>query len=1033
MLRINKIDHTLATLRSRIFTPLDTPVALKFLAGTADDRPRALSGDTEDWRQVTGDLAWGEPDAYFWFAGSVTIPEEAQGRRVFLHVDAQFGSMMGRSDPQCLVRVDGKLAQGVDGNHRELLLTEHATTGTRYEIMIEAGTIEDRRQVGFGCRLMVHDALSEQVYYDLRAPMDVARLLADDDPRKPFLINTIDAALAVIDFRPGPERFARSLEAARDMARTIYEAADFEDKPVITVTGHTHIDVAWLWRMRETRQKMARSMSTALALMEQYPDYRFMYNQGVLLDHLKADYPELFERLSGAVARGQFEIEGALWLEPDANITSGESFVRHIMHGVNYHEQTFGVRPRIMWLPDTFGYSAALPQIMRLSGLDVFVTHKMSWNDTNKMPSDTFFWQGIDGSSVAAYFLTAQPYDAKSINTTYGPDLKPSHVMGTWRRYGQKDAISELFLVYGHGDGGGGPTREMLENIRRMERGIPGLPTVRHGHMRPFFERLLARMEKEPERFPHWVGELYLEFHRGTLTSIAKNKRSNRLAETAMREIEALATLATVAKGNPYPQQRLHALWRVVLLNQFHDILPGSSIGPVYDDSDVDYAWFFDEIESLRTELAAQLSGEGAMVFNVLPRPRSGLLTWSGDRSATATIGEYSAASQTLVRADGSYEQAVPVRDLPPTGVVPVSLNPGEAGQVSDELSVSTGHLENAFLKVLFDTRGRITSILDKRSGREVVKPGQLANRLQAFRDMPPQYDAWDIDPGFEDQSWDIDELVSAEVVETGPYRAAVRFEWAYEASRIVQVVALEAGADQIDIDGFIDWREHHTLVKAAFPLDVVADATTAEIQFGHVRRPTHRNTSWDQARFETLMHRWVDIAEPGFGVALLNDCKYGYDAKGTTLRLTLLRSPTFPWAEADQGEHRFRYAILVHRGTLAGEGVPAKAEEFNLPLRLIGTPGEIAVSGESLLALEGTGCTVESIKIAETGTDVIARVWETHGAYTHARLTLPRGFMAAVETDLLERNPVPLPMTNGILELDLSPFQIRTIRLSRI
>ncbi|WP_246472718.1 alpha-mannosidase [Pelagibacterium limicola] len=988
-----------------------------------------------EWTPVVSDLVWGEPESYFWFAGTAVTPQQAAGKRLSMRVEAQFGRTMGRSDPQCLVRINGEIVQATDFNHREIMLSDDAIAGETFEILIEAGTIEDRRQMGFAVTLHIHDRHAEETYYDLRVPVDVARHLPEDDARRHLILNQVDKALAAIDLRPGdPARFTSSLDIARQCASVIYDTPDFEKKPTIVATGHTHIDVAWLWRLKETRQKMARSMATALRLMEEYPDYVFMYNQGVLLEWLAEDYPELFARIKGRVDEGRFEIEGALWLEPDANITSGESFVRHILHGVAYHEETFGVRPQMVWLPDTFGYSAALPQLMTLSGLDVFVTHKLSWNDTNRMPFETFHWQGIDGTRVPAYFLTTQPYDSRSIGTTYNPDLKPTHVMGTWRRHGQQALNDELFLVYGHGDGGGGPTREMLENIRRMERGIPGCPTVRHEKMRPFFERLLARMKAAPADYPTWVGELYLEYHRGTLTSVAKNKRNNRLAEIALRELETIAILASLHTGQTYPAEQLHRLWRIVLLNQFHDILPGSSIGGVYEDSDNDYAAFFGECERLTAALAATLADKGShFVFNALGRPRSGMIALPGHEPLAIADGELRVDTQKIVRADGTIAQLAPLEDVPALGGRVITLEAGSGANGKGDLGLSARHIENAVIRADFDAAGRIVSILDKRNGREVLKPGEAANRLQAFRDMPVAFDAWDIDAGFEDQTFEIDQLVSAEVVETGPYRAAIRFEWTYESSRIVQVISLEAGAAQLEFDTFIDWHERNTLVKSAFPIAVRADEIRAEIQFGHVRRPTHANTSWDQARFECVMHRWLDISEPGFGVALLNDCKYGYDAKDTTLRLTLLRSPTYPWPQSDQGEHRFRYGLLVHHGTFEGEGVHAAAEKFNLPLRTFAGGAETAQQSLSLLAIEGREVVVESVKNAERGDGVIVRLWETRGQQTQIALTLPDGCDPVEEVDLLERQPRTLDAPDRKLDLAFKPFEIRTLKLGGI
>jgi len=385
-------------------------------------------------------------------------------------------------------------------------------------------------------------------------------------------------------------------------------------------------------------------------------------------------------------------------------------------------------------------------------------------------------------------------------------------------------------------------------------------------------------------------------------------------------------------------------------------------------------------------------------------------------------------ASQIIHRADGRTRQGVPVKDLPATSVLTVQCAEADLASGTGGLGVSARHLENALIAARFNEKGQLVSLFDKRRGRETIKPGRAANRLQAYRDMPVEYDAWDIDDSFEDQVWEIDNLVSAEVVETGPHRAAIRFEWAYEQSRIVQIVALEAESDRLDFDSFVDWHEHDTLVKVAYPLDVLAQESTAEIQFGHVRRPSHANTSWDQARFETVMHRWIDVSEPDFGVAFFNDCKYGYDVRGSTVRLTLLKSPVYPWPEADQGEHHFRYAATVHHGLLASD-IPARAEAYNLPLQLVAGQGE-ADAAWPLLQLDGAGLTLEALKRSEDGTALIARIWETHGRSSAARVSLPKGVRHAEVVNLLERDPQALAIDDGKVNLELAPFQIVTLKL---
>ncbi len=1018
-----KLERLLSALRDRCFQRATADIPLRWTQSPPELRDQMVSGPHDNWQPLSPDTIWGEPQSYFWFVGKAEVPAEHHGQRLYLWIEAEFGRVMGRSDPQCLVRVNGEIVQGADFNHREILLTDNAVAGTSYEILIEAGTIENRRQAGFACWLLTHDAEAEALYFDLKTPLDVARHLPETDHRRDLILTTVYEALNTLDLRNGnPARFADSIGRARTIANRIYETTDTEATPKITVTGHTHIDVAWLWRVRETRQKMARSMATALTLMHEYPDYKFMYNQGYLLDTLSQDYPALFDGLKDAQDRGQFEIEGALWLEPDANMTNGESLVRHILRGIRYHEAQFGVRPKIVWLPDTFGYSAALPQIMKLCGLEVFVTHKMSWNDTNRIPNETFWWEGIDGSRVPTYFLTTQPMESTSIGTTYCPDLKATHVMGTWKRYAQKGTNDELFLVYGHGDGGGGPTREMLEHIRRMERGIPGCPRIEHGHMGPYFDRLVARMNNAPEKYPAWVGELYLESHRGTFTSVAKVKRNNRRAEAELREIEALASLAALRSGFSYPKEQIDRLWDVVLLNQFHDILPGSSIGLVYDDSDQEFKAFFAESKELKTELSATLAKEGEVLIpNPLGHERSGIVQIASD-SAISVGGQ---SAQPVHRADGRVLWGTPVKGIPALGAARFAKSDAPQAAGNGGLVATPTKLENTFLRATFDATGRLTSFFDKIRNREALSGP--ANRMQAFRDIPEQFDAWDIDTTFEDQFWEIDNLVSAEVVETGPYRAAIRFEWQYETSRFVQVVSLAADAKLLEFDTFIDWREQNTLVKAAFPLDLQSTASTAEIQFGHTARPSHANTSWDEARFECPMHRWVDISEKDFGVALLNDCKYGYDAKGNTLRLTILRAPTWPWDGADIGEHHLRYGLFLH-GDISE--VSPVAEAFNHPLCALPGKGSGSPSLQSVASPDNPAIAVEAVKRAEDSDAIVLRLWERNGTRNSTQITLAPEVISAEIANMLEQTEQILELQEHKVTLAFQPFEIKTLLL---
>lgn len=1002
------MEHLTALLthvQDRAFSPVDVRIDLRWIQADPSERHQILQASTEGWPAVGPETIWGAPQSYFWFAGAFDIPDHLAGQRVYLAVDAQFGRVMGRSDPQCLVRINGELRQGVDFNHTRILLCEDAKAGARFEVLIEAGTIENRRQIGFGCHLEVHDSEVEALYFDLRVPLDVATHLPENDHRRDRILKVAERALNSVDLRHGDaDRLALSVQKARDIAAEIYRPHDPETTETVTLLGHTHIDVAWLWRVRETRQKMARSMATALHLMDEYPEYIFMYNQGYLLDTLSQDYPELFARIQAYHQSGRFEIEGALWLEPDANMTGGESLVRQILRGVRYHQSTFGVTPKTVWLPDTFGYSAALPQIMALSGLESFVTHKMSWNDTNKMPSETFWWEGIDGTRVPTYFLTTQPMESTSIGTTYCPDIKASHVMGAWRRLSRKDLTDEAFVVYGHGDGGGGPTREMLENIRRMERGIPGCPRVQHGFMGDFLDRLTSRMHDAPDAFPTWVGELYLEFHRGTFTSVAEVKRNNRKAEAALRSLEALAVYAMIYADTPYPVAELEALWDTALLNQFHDILPGSSIDLVYEDSRAEFETFFDAAAKLEARLYEAL-GVGA--FNATASSIGGVAAALSD-DPIAQIAHHPDGTTSHIATYGAQKQ--------------MALSQVQQVKPASGLGVSETHLENVHLRAEFDEMGRLSALIDKRSGRDTLSGP--ANQLLAFRDLPAQYDAWDIDRNYRDQCWPIDTLVSLAVVERGPHRAALRIEWRYESSTIVQIASLAADGKHIEFDTAIDWQEKNTLLKASFPLDLRVTQTVAEMQFGHLARATHANTSWDEARFEYPMHRWVRAGEADLGVAILNDCKYGYDFHDGALRLTILRAPTWPWDGADIGAHRLRYGVYLYNDP---DEVPQVAERFNQPLQVRDASADQA---RSLVDIDTPAIAIESIKKAEDGTAVIVRLYERFGRRCTGTLALAPEVTSAHFTDLLESEGDALDIASDAISLTFSGFEIKTLKL---
>jgi alpha-mannosidase len=1028
-----KLQRLLADLEQHILTPVPFAIDWHYSEDVASIG-EALSADWRNWSGFDARTVWGRHQDHTFFAAEIVVPEEAAGRTFVLRFTSAWQHRPGSTDPQCLAYLDGKPAQAIDGNHTELVIERDAKPGSRHTLIVNAFTFFDRPLTGFQVEGLIRDERIESLWFDLSTPFEVAIRLGQSDARRHAILNHIDAALRALDRRGAPgaaHGLAGSLVAAETIAASIYHLVDTEAAPTITAVGHTHLDVGWLWRVTHTRDKTGRSFATVLALMAEYPGFVFMYNQAVLFDFLKSDYPEIWQGLVDRVKSDQFEIEGAMWVEPDANIVSGESMVRQMLFGRRFHREHFGVAPRSVWLPDTFGYSANMPQLLERSGLDFFITSKLSWNDTDRHPYDSFFWRGIDGTETKAQLITTQRYESDAVYTTYNSDLSVSEVMGAWRRFEPKRVQTDLLICYGYGDGGGGPTRAMIERGRRLERGIPGAPRLRLEGLAPFLERVDAAMKARPDAYPRWNGELYLQYHRGTLTNIARNKRNNRLAERALRELEMASALASL-NGHPYPTEDIDGFWKTVLINQFHDILPGTSIAEVYVDSDAEYEDLFARIEAgngpMRAALAAIAPPQGAIVVNFTGRERTGELVDLPAESETSALG--ASPVQTLVSPDGTTRRAAEIAHVPALGWA--SVGTAEPAPIASPLEVAPDRLENRHLRVNFDDKGEITSVFDKARKRELLAKGQRANRLVAYEDKSMNWDAWDIDWYFEEQFWPLADTATTtiEVVETGPLRAALRITRTWNGSRLVQIVSLGREAHQVEFDGFADWHDRQLVLKAEFGFDLNVSELRSEIQFGHVTRATHRNTSWDRARFEASMHRWVDMSEPDFGAALINDCKYGYDAKEQTVRLTLLRGANHPHAEGDRGEHRFAYALLVHAGTGDLETVHHAAERFNNPLRLFGTPGgAVSDSSFSFAAIDAPNVALETLKRAEDGSGLVLRIFEHANCRAETTLRFGLPVKSVRRVNLMEEDAEdPIPVVDNAIPLSLRPFEITTL-----
>jgi alpha-mannosidase len=790
------------------------------------------------------------------------------------------------------------------------------------------------------------------------------------------------------------------------------------------------MDLAWLWPVAETRRKGRRTFSNVLELMSQYEDFRFNQSSAQLYAWVEEDDPELFARVAERIAEGRWEPVGGSWVEPDCQVTGGEAFVRQLLYGQRYFAEKFGRRSAVAWLPDVFGFSAGIPQLLRGAGITRFFTIKLTWNETNVFPHDLFLWEGIDGSRVVAnMFRNLSPAHG------YNGNIRPRDLLGTWKKFEGKRYTPESLFAFGWGDGGGGPTTRMLESYDRL-REFPALPRLRMADVEEFFAGL------PEEGLPRWVGELYLEYHRGTLTTQGLVKLLNRAAEHRLLEAELFATLASLDEAD-YPAPELETAWKSLLLNQFHDILPGSSIAEVYVDTHRELQAVVASATSVRDTALVRLGNGGAadqepvslLVANAALAARPLTVELTGLPSDHGLLTADGTALRTQVTADGVLvhepDQLVAGTgwSVLSTGPIrpPLPPRPGDVGVRAGAAGV---RLENDLLAVEIGGDGTLHRLYDRAVEREVL--ADRANQIWAYVDKPRTYDAWDIEGGYERDGAEVSTVTELAVVESGPLRAAVRVVRAYRDSRIEQTYRLLAGSRQLEVATVIDWHERQVLLKSVFPFAIHAHEATFETMYGVIQRPTHRNTSWDAARFEVAGHRFVDLAETGYGVALLNNGKYGHSAFDNVLTLSLVRGPLYPDPYADEGRHVFAYAILPHAGDWAEAGVAAAAFAFNSPL--IVAPAAVAAGSGSLMTATGTTLQIGSVKRAEDGDGVIIRVFESHGARGTASLHFERPVAGVEAVNLLEE-PDPESVTDlaqdgQAVTFSVRPFQVLSLRL---
>ena len=943
---------------------------------------------------------WGKGWSTLWFHVTGSVPSDwGEGEPYEIVIDLGFRKHLDGSQAEGLAfRPDGSIIKAIEPFNRYVGV-EHPDS---IDFYLEAAANPEVAMGGswhptpFSSKETVPD---EHLYvlrrfelarrnvevWELNQDIEVLAGLVDELPehlpRRAEIVVALNDAMDAID----PRDVAGTAAAARAALADVLARPANASAHRIVATGHAHIDSAWLWPVRETVRKCARTFANVIALADEHPDLVFSCSSAQQYAWVKQYYPGLFERLRAAVAKGNFVPVGGMWVESDTNMPGSEALARQFVYGKRFFIDEFGYEPQDVWLPDSFGYSAALPQLAHAAGSRWFLTQKMSWNETNVLPHHTFWWEGIDGSRI---FTHLPPVD------TYNSRLAAFELAKAERQYAEQGHGTTSLVPFGYGDGGGGPTREMVAKARRTA-DLEGSPRVRLGTVNEFFTTAEAELKR-----PHtWSGEMYLETHRGTYTSQLRTKQGNRRSEHLLRAAELWATTAAARVGLPYPTDELHECWRTVLLQQFHDILPGSSIAWVHREAEANYARVAGVLEGIIERSLTALVGEGDIDLVVNSSP-------------------------------------VQLGGVPAFGVE--SRHPDERRDLSFSESDDGWTIDTGIIRAILDKDGLLLSVVDVATSREAVAEGRRFGLLQLHNDRPSMYEAWDIDGHIGRIVDDLDAADSVRLVTADQRRAVFEVVRSIRDTRIVQTITFTAGSAAIDFNFDLDWHEQRTLLKLAFPTSVFTDRATSEIQFGHLQRPTYVNTSWDVARYETVAHRWVHVAEPGFGVAVANDSTYGHDirrdhpglrAPGTTVRLSLIRGPKFPDPQTDQGRHQVRVSVVV------GAGIPEAIEAGQrLNQRVRELRGARPV--EPLVRLDVPGGLVEAVKLAEDASgDVVVRLYEAHGARTTGVLRAGFDYADVARTDLLERTVEPAvePLDDGGVPLTLRPFEIVTLRFSGV
>ncbi|MBQ9946225.1 MAG: alpha-mannosidase [Clostridia bacterium] len=973
-----------------------------------------LTGDEKTIMRL-GDRWSATLDTTRYFEKEFTVPVEFEGRKIYLTVD--FGG-------EAIVRINGKIMGAVSSReasgwvHRtDILFPDGLKGGERLFIQVENAVdsggyfnhaFPDKKPITYTMNTAAFRIINEEaedIWYDISCAYDVYENTEDEYAGK-RVYNAVDLAIHKLDFDLGKERFYKSIPEAKKCLWDELNKINYSTPGEVIICGHSHLDVAWLWTVKEIHRKCARTFSNNAALMKAYPDFKFTQSQAAVYSFLKDHYPEVYETVKKYIKNGQWEITGNTWVEADTNLASGESLIRQLLYGREFFLKEFGISSDIYWLPDCFGFTAALPQVIKKSGMKYFLTSKLQYNDTNEFPLSVFKWRSHSGDEVISYMQKVH----------YEGDADARYIKNTRKTNRQNDLVDASMGMFGYGDGGGGCTFDMVEKVRRFQK-IPGLPKVRMGQAGDFF----AEIEKDEDKLPVWDGEMYYENHRGTFTSQAFVKKNNRRGEYMLRLAEMLSLLA-----GTYDRERIEKVWKLLLVNQFHDILPGTSIEEVFINTREEYALMNKEGNDIIDTALRLLSHKAStgknsiIVWNFLPYTVSGFVKAEIPEGFSGVKDAYSVVN-------GNEVEFI-AENVPAMGYKVFTLSK----EIAERGTISAGNnfLENKYVRAEFDENGNLTAFINKKLNKNVLS--STGNLLSVSHDKPIHESAWNLENDYKMKMTYLTKAQKVELSECTPVKAVLKTVRRYESSVITQLITLYADSETLIFDTTVDWHEREKVLKAEFPLSIRSRIATGEIAHGALERLTYANNSYEKAMFEFCAHKWADLSQGDMGVSIINDCKYGYDVDNNVLRITLMRAPVLPDATADKGISTFRYGIYAHENGWNDSDTVKEAFKENIPLRAVYSDEANGTETErSFITLSDDRVMIDAIKPAQDNDGIIIRVYETNAHSGDVTMTLPCSGFKVRECNLMEVNGKELEATDNSFTFPITPFEVRTFRIN--